>query len=105
MQGSMETIAKRGDVATGSEFQNSRTLLPTLESVGEAAAEMAVASLGGTKGESGTFEVILRPLAFADLIQSTIIPALYADTVQKGRSSLKGRIGEMISNESLQSCR
>ncbi len=102
MQGSMETIAKRGDVATGSEFQNSRTLLPTLESVGEAAAEMAVASLGGTKGESGTFEVILRPLAFADLIQSTILPALYADNVQKGRSFLKGRIGEMIFNENLE---
>ena len=101
MHASMETIAKGTDVATGSEFQISRTLQPSLESVGKAAAEMAVASLAGTKAESGTFDVLLKPLAYAELMENTIIPALCADTVQKGRSSLKGRVGETISSESL----
>ncbi|NMC10762.1 MAG: TldD/PmbA family protein, partial [Methanothrix sp.] len=44
MHASMETIARAGDVATGSEFQNSRTLQPSLEDVGRAAAQMAKAS-------------------------------------------------------------
>ena len=101
MHASMETIAKGTDVATGSEFQISRTIQPSLENVGKAAAEMAVASLAGAKAESGTFDVLLKPLAYAELMENTIIPALCADTVQKGRSSLKGRVGETISSESL----
>jgi PmbA protein len=99
MHVSMETIAKGTDVATGSEFQISRTFQPSLENVGKAAAEMALASLAGTKAESGTFDVLLKPLAYAELMENTIIPALCADTVQKGRSSLNGRVGEKISSE------
>jgi PmbA protein len=101
MHASMETIAKGKDVATGSEFQISRTFQPSLENVGKAAAEMALASLAGTKAESGTFDVLLKPLAYAELMENTIIPALCADTVQKGRSSLNGRVGEKISSECL----
>ena len=101
MHASMEAIAKGIDVATGSEFHISRTFQPSLENVGKAAAEMAIASLAGMKAESGTFEVLLKPLAFAELMENTIIPALCSDTVQKGRSSLKGRVGEKISSESL----
>jgi PmbA protein len=100
MHASMEAIAKRTDVATGSEFLISRTFQPSLENVGKAASEMALASLAGTKAESGTFDVLLKPLAYAELMENTIIPALCADTVQKGRSSLKGRVGETISSES-----
>ena len=99
MQASMEAIAKSGDVATGSEFFNSRVFQPSMESVGKAAAEMARASLAGTKAESGTFDVLLKPLAVAELLENTILSALEADNVQKGRSSLKGRVGEMISSE------
>jgi PmbA protein len=101
MHASLETIARGADIATGSEFQNSRTLLTTLGEVGKAAAEMARASLGGVKAESGTFEVLLKPLAFAELLESTLLPSLSADSVQKGRSSLTGRVGEIISAESL----
>ena len=99
MQASMEAIAKSGDVATGSEFFNSRVFQPSMESVGKAAAEMARASLAGAKAESGTFNVLLKPMAVAELLENTILSALEADNVQKGRSSLKGRVGEMISSE------
>ncbi len=101
MQASMETIAKAGDVATGSEFFNSRSFEPSMEAVGKAAAEMARASLAGSKAESGTFDVLLKPQAVAELLESTILSAFEADNVQKGRSSLKGRVGEMISSEGL----
>lgn len=102
MHASMETIARAGDVATGSEFQNSRALQPSLEDVGRAAAEMAKASLGGTKGESGNFDVLLKPIAVAELLEATLLPAVFADSVQKGRSALIGRVGEKIASESLQ---
>ena len=101
MQASMETIAKAGDVATGSEFFNSRSFQPSMEAVGKAAALMARASLAGTKAESGTFDVLLKPLAVAELLEGTILSSFEADNVQKGRSSLKGRVGEAISSEGL----
>jgi PmbA protein len=101
MHSSMETIARGTDVATGSEFQNSRSLQSSLEDVGRAAAEMARASLGGAKAESGLYDVLLKPLAAAELMEYTILPALSADNVQKGRSQFLGRVGESISSERL----
>jgi len=101
MQASMETIAKAGDVATGSEFFNSRSFQSSMRDVGKVAALMARSSLAGTKAESGTFDVLLKPLAVAELLENTILSAFEADNVQKGRSSLKGRVGEMISSEGL----
>lgn len=101
MHASIETIARAADVATGSEFFNSRGYQPSLEYVGRAAAEMARSSLGGVKAESGTFDVLIKPLAVAELLEYTLLPALAADNVQKGRSSLRGRLGEKISAESL----
>jgi PmbA protein len=69
--------------------------------VGKAAAVMARSSLAGTKAESGTYDVLLKPLAVAELLENTILSAFEADNVQKGRSSLKGRLGEMISSQGL----
>jgi len=100
MNASMEAIARGDGVATGSEFFNSRSLPPSIDEAlaeaGERAAEMAVSSLGGTKAESGTADVLLRPLAVAEILEYTLLPALSADNVQKGRSSLRGRAGEVI---------
>jgi PmbA protein len=101
MHASIETIAKAADVVTGSEFYSSRCYQSTLEDVGRAAAEMARSSLGGVKAESGTFDVLIRPLAAAELLEYTLLPALAADNVQKGRSTLAGRVGEKISAEIL----
>jgi PmbA protein len=101
MHASLETIARGADVATGSDFYISRCYQPSLEEVGRAAAELAFSSLGGVKAESGTFDVLLKPLAVAELLDYTLLPAITADNVQKGRSSLRGRVGEKISAESL----
>jgi len=35
-------------------------------------------------------------------LEATLLPAIFADSVQKGRSALKGRVGEQIASESLQ---
>ncbi len=99
MQASMEAIARREDVATGSEFFNSRRLEMSMQSVGQSAGEMARASLGGAKGEGGAFDVLLLPLAAAELLEGTFLSSLEADSIQKGRSSLRGRVGEKIASE------
>ncbi len=101
MHASIETIARAADVATGSEFCNSRCYQPSFEDVGRAAAEMARSSLGGCRAESGTFDVLIKPMAIAELLEYTLLPALAADNVQKGRSTLRGQAGEKISSESL----
>ena len=101
MQASLEAIAKGSDVATGSEFHNSRTFIADLGEVGRAAAEMAAASLGGVKAESGSFQVLLKPLAWADLLENAFLPSLLADNVQKGRSPLRDRVGQSIASEDL----
>lgn len=43
--------------------------------------------------------MLLRPLAAAELLEGTLLTSLEADNVQKGRSSLRGRVGEMIASE------
>lgn len=101
MHAAMDAIARGSDVATGSEFYSSRSLCKDLSALGKAAAEMARASLGGIAAESGSFDVILKPLAFTELLEHAFIPSLYADNVQKGRSSLSGRVGEEIFAPSL----
>lgn len=101
MHASMDAIARGADVATGSEFHSSRTLCSDLYAVGKAAAEMARDSLGGTAAKSGTFDVILKPLAFTELLEYAFVPSIYADSVQKDRSPLSGRVGDEIFSQSL----
>jgi PmbA protein len=101
MQASMETISRGEDVATGSEFHNSRLLKSDLQDVGRDAAKMAKSSLGGIKAENGTVDVLLKPLAFVELLEYTFVPSISSDNVQKGRSPLANKLGERIAPESL----
>lgn len=101
MQASMEAIAKGNDVATGTEFHNSRLLDADLYSVGKAAAEMAQRSINGSKAEGGIYDVILKPVAFVELLEYAFVPSIFADNVQKGRSHLAGRLGEKIGSDHL----
>jgi PmbA protein len=43
----------------------------------------------------------LKPLALTELLEYTLVPSLSGDNVQKGRSSLKDRVGELIASEDL----
>lgn len=102
MQASMDAIAREKGVATGSEFHNSRTFCGDLRAVGRNAAEMARTSLGGVAAKSGTFDIILKPLAFTEILENAFVPSLYADNVQKGRSMLSGKVGEEVFSQNLE---
>jgi PmbA protein len=101
MHASMEAIARGGDVASGTEFHNSRLMVADLSEVGRAAGEMALISLNGKRAETGTFDIILKPIAFAELLENAFVPSISADNVQKGRSHLASRLGEKIGSEGL----
>lgn len=99
----LETIARGSSgVATGSEFDNSRSFSVNARAVGEKAADLARRSLDGISVETDTYDVVLSPVAFAELLESTLAPALSAENVQKGRSALAGMLGISTADPRLQ---
>ncbi|HOK58451.1 MAG TPA: TldD/PmbA family protein [Methanothrix sp.] len=99
----LEAIARGSSgVATGSEFDNSRSFTVNARAVGERAADLAGRSLDGVSLETDTYDVVLSPVAFAELLESTLVPALSAENVQKGRSALAGMLGRSIADPRLQ---
>ncbi|MGD0534789.1 MAG: TldD/PmbA family protein [Methanoregula sp.] len=91
---SLEAISGQ---STGYEFDHafSRALVNP-ERVGEQAAFLASRSAGGKDIPSGEYDVILSPMAYADLLGNIFVPALNGRNVLQGRSKLAGRIGESV---------
>lgn len=71
------------------------------ESLVARATEVAVKTLGARRVDTGTYELVLVPRIFAGVLQSTIVPAVCADSVQRGRSPLKDRVGSRVLSENL----
>lgn len=65
------------------------------EALAQEAVEEALSYLGATPVPSGPYPVLLRHTAAADLLQA-FVRIFYAEDVQKGRSLLKGKLGEPI---------
>ncbi len=97
------TVAKEAGETTPScfEFDASRRFRLDLKRVGAEAARLAISALNAGKAEDGKYTVILGQSALLDLLIHTLIPALKADNVHRGKSPLKGRIGEKIASEVL----
>lgn len=91
---SLEAISGQ---STGYEFDHafSRALVNP-EKVGEQAAFLATRSAGGKDIPTGEYDVVLSPMAYADLLSSIFVPALSGRNVLQGRSKLAGKIGETV---------
>jgi PmbA protein len=87
---SIEAI--RGN-STGYEFGNSYTLDLDPVSIGDRAGFLAAASYGGVDISSGSYDVVLSPVAFAQLLGAVLIPSLSGRNVHAGRSKLANSIG------------
>jgi PmbA protein len=87
---SLETI--QGD-STGYEFDSSTFLDVNAEKVGERASFLAAHGTIGGGIASGTYEIILSPIALAQLIGQVVVPALSGRNVHAGRSFLAGKVG------------
>lgn len=96
IQASIDTITKDGPLSTASEFDISRELDVDFYNIGQKAASLASRSQNGTNIETRDTNVLLEPLAFADILENTLASSINSDNVQKGRSALAGKIGETI---------
>jgi len=91
---SLEAISGQ---STGYEFDNACSLSRVNpQRVGEQAAFFASRSAGGTDIPSGEYDVVLSPMAFADLLSGIFVPALSGRNVLQGRSKLATKIGEAV---------
>lgn len=100
---SLETLGKEGLKTTPAcfEFDYSRRLNVNPARVGREAGRLALSALGAEKVEGGWFPVVLGQPALLSLLSYTLMPALKADNVQRGKSPLAGRVGEKIFSELL----
>ncbi len=99
IQASIETIARDLATSTGFEFDISRSLNIDFQAIGRNASLLALNSLNGASVETGNATVLLKPVAFADLLANVFLPLIFADNVQKGRSLLKDKIDASIASE------
>jgi PmbA protein len=100
-EASIDTIAKSTSISTASEFDVSRKLDIDFYKIGEKASSLAFRSQNSISIESRDTPVLLEPLAFADILENTLISSLNADNVQKGRSALIGKMGRKIAADEL----
>ncbi len=69
--------------------------------VGREAAKMSISALKTKSVETKSGKVILTQFALQELLTHTVINAIRADSVQRGQSPFKGKIGEKVASENL----
>ncbi|MGI6142621.1 MAG: TldD/PmbA family protein [bacterium] len=87
---------ENGDTQTGSGMDyvlNFSALKP--EVIGKEAGEEAVAMLGARKVTSQRVPIVMPPRVATQFL-GVLVPALSAEAVQKGRSLLAGKLGDMV---------
>jgi len=95
---SLETIHES---STGNEFDMSWEAKLDPFQTGKTAAFYAEKSWKGSDINTGTYDIVLSPMALGELIESTLIPALSGKNVHAGRSLLKDKLNEEIAVNSL----
>jgi PmbA protein len=83
------------------DFKASRTYDTDPNWVGKEAARLAAQSLNVGKAEAGEFPVLFDPFALQEVLTYTLIESAKGDTVYRGRSKLKGKVGTQIAAESV----
>lgn len=103
---SVATIAKEGNSVTPVcfEFNAARDYKLDPAWVGKEAAKMALSALKTKSVETKSGKVILTQFALQDLLSYTLINAIRADSVQRGQSPFKDKIGEKVASENLSIC-
>ncbi len=100
---SLAALAKDGGAVTPVcfEFNASRNLSLDPKWVGTEAAKLAVKALKPKPVETKTANIILTQFALQDLLAYTLMGTVKADSVQRGQSPFKGKIGQQVASEEL----
>ncbi|MGD8565661.1 MAG: TldD/PmbA family protein [Candidatus Bathyarchaeota archaeon] len=95
------TVARQSNEVTPIcvEFNIERLYRINPEWIGKEAAKQAISSLKARKVDSGNYTVVFGQLALYGLLYHTFINSVKADQVQRGQSSLKGKIGEKVASD------
>ncbi|NJD51759.1 MAG: TldD/PmbA family protein [Candidatus Methanoperedens sp.] len=101
LQASIDVITRDSPLSTASEFDMSRKLDMDFYKIGERASSLALRSQNGISTRTRDCTVLLEPMAIADLLENTIVTSVNADNVQKGRSSLRGKMDTLIASDQL----
>lgn len=83
---------------TGSEMRASRDFFDATD-VGKTAAELCLTSLEPKQLKTGKVDLLLDYFAFADIVETVLVPAFSAENVQAKRSVLAGKLGEQVFSE------
>ena len=94
------TIQKDGEIATAYNSQSSRFFDIDGEKLSREVCDLAKSSLNTKSVETGDYDVVLDYYAATGLLQ-TFISAFNGENVMRGRSILKGKLGEEIANSAL----
>ena len=94
------TIQKDGEIATAYNSQSSRFFDIDGEKIANEVCDLAKSSLNTKPVETGDYDVVLDYYAAVGLLQ-TFLGAFNGENVMRGRSILKGKIGEEIANPTL----
>lgn len=95
---SLETIREN---STGYEFETSCSPDFDPASIGDRAGFLAASSVNGSDIPTGTYDIVLSPLAAAQLISAVLVPALSGRNVHAGRSRLAGLIGTPVADPAI----
>ena len=100
---SLATLAKEGSIVAPMcfEFDAARNFSLNPSWVGREAAKMSISALKTKSVETKSGKVILTQFALQELLTHTVINAIRADSVQRGQSPFKGKIGERVASENL----
>lgn len=100
---STEAVATSGSrMFSGVDMGWTRMLDRTMtEKVGESAREHAIKGLKQTKIDTGDLAVVWDPLAIGYVLSTAIGDGTNAESVQRKRSYLAGRLGQRIGSEAL----
>ncbi|MFV9629920.1 MAG: TldD/PmbA family protein [Methanosarcinales archaeon] len=84
------------ELSTAFEFDISRSLNIDFFHIGHEAASEALKSMGGVSIDTSEMDVLLKPNAIADILESTFCPSISAENIQKERSALIGKLENQI---------
>jgi PmbA protein len=91
---SLEMIAGQ---STGFEYDSAWRISDVKpEHVGEQAAFFAARGQNGDEIKTGTYDIVLSPVALSHLLNATLIPALSGRNVHTGRSFFAGKMGQQV---------
>jgi PmbA protein len=87
--------------AKGSGWSAGTRLADLTGEAGSQAAQAAIASIGGSRIQPGSYRVILGPQAVTDLMTNLILPGLTASTFYAGSSPFQGRVNQRVASEQI----